>query len=63
MTQTSPPGSGIIVLTGAAGRIGRMLRDRLARPGRVLRLVDIAPLVAGAPARRSSRRRSPTWPR
>jgi hypothetical protein len=45
MTQTSPPGSGIIVLTGAAGRIGRMLRDRLARPDRVLRLVDIAPLV------------------
>jgi uronate dehydrogenase len=38
------PGSGIIVLTGAAGRIGQMLRDRLARPGRVLRLVDVAPL-------------------
>lgn len=46
MTQTSPPGPEIIVLTGAAGRIGRMLRGRLARPGRVLRLVDIAPLAA-----------------
>jgi NAD(P)-dependent dehydrogenase (short-subunit alcohol dehydrogenase family) len=46
MTQTSPPGSGIIVVTGAAGGIGRMLRDRLARPGRVLRLVDTAPLSA-----------------
>jgi uronate dehydrogenase len=43
MTGTAP-GSGIIVLTGAAGRIGLMLRDRLARPGRVLRLVDVAPL-------------------
>jgi uronate dehydrogenase len=41
---TSLPGSGTIVLTGAAGRIGRMLRDRLARPDRVLRLVDTAPL-------------------
>ncbi len=47
MTQTLPPGSGIIVLTGAAGRVGRMLRDRLARPGRVLRLLDTAPLSAG----------------
>jgi uronate dehydrogenase len=44
MTQTSPPE--IIVVTGAAGRIGRMLRDRLARPGRLLRLLDSAPLVA-----------------
>jgi uronate dehydrogenase len=43
---TSPPGPDIIVLTGAAGRIGRMLRDRLARPGRLLRLVDTAPLSA-----------------
>jgi uronate dehydrogenase len=39
------PGTGLIVLTGAAGRIGMMLRERLARPGRVLRLVDIAPLA------------------
>jgi uronate dehydrogenase len=47
MTHPSSPGPEIIVLTGAAGRIGRMLRDRLGRPGRVLRLVDIAPLTAG----------------
>lgn len=32
----------VIVLTGAAGRIGTMLRTRLARPGRVVRLVDVA---------------------
>jgi hypothetical protein len=34
-----------ILITGAAGRIGTMLRSRLARPGRVLRLLDIAPLT------------------
>ena len=34
-----------ILVTGAAGRIGSMLRTRLARPGRVLRLLDIAPLA------------------
>jgi len=33
-----------ILMTGAAGRIGTMLRSRLARPGRVLRLLDVAPL-------------------
>jgi uronate dehydrogenase len=33
-----------ILITGAAGRIGSMLRSRLARPGRVLRLLDVAPL-------------------
>ena len=37
----------IVVITGAAGRIGGMLRERLARPGRRLRLVDVAPLTAG----------------
>ena len=31
-----------ILITGAAGRIGTMLRPRLARPGRVLRLLDVA---------------------
>jgi L-alanine-DL-glutamate epimerase-like enolase superfamily enzyme len=30
-----------ILITGAAGQIGRMLRPRLARPGRVLRLFDV----------------------
>ena len=37
----------VVVMTGAAGQIGGMLRTRLARPGRVLRLLDIAPLTAG----------------
>ncbi len=37
----------VVVMTGAAGQIGGMLRTRLARPGRVLRLLDIAPLAAG----------------
>jgi len=37
----------VVVMTGAAGKIGGMLRTRLARPGRVLRLLDIAPLTAG----------------
>ena len=37
----------VVVITGAAGRIGSMLRPRLARPGRTLRLLDIAPLTAG----------------
>ena len=36
-----------ILMTGAAGRIGTMLRTRLARPGRTLRLLDVAPLTAG----------------
>jgi uronate dehydrogenase len=33
-----------ILITGAAGRIGTMLRSRLAAPGRVLRLIDVTPL-------------------
>jgi uronate dehydrogenase len=37
----------VVVMTGASGLIGGMLRQRLARPDRVLRLVDIAPLTAG----------------
>jgi len=37
-----------ILITGAAGRIGTMLRPRLARPGRTLRLLDTAPLPAPA---------------
>ncbi|MBO0776247.1 MAG: NAD(P)-dependent oxidoreductase, partial [Actinobacteria bacterium] len=36
-----------ILITGAAGRIGSMLRPRLARPGRTLRLLDVAGLTAG----------------
>jgi uronate dehydrogenase len=37
----------VIVITGAAGLIGSMLRPRLAAPGRTLRLLDLAPLTAG----------------
>jgi uronate dehydrogenase len=36
-----------ILITGAAGGIGTMLRPRLARPDRTLRLLDIADLTAG----------------
>jgi len=36
----------IIVITGAAGRIGTMLRTRLAAPGRLLRLVDVKAVAA-----------------
>ncbi len=35
-----------ILLTGAAGGIGTLMRPRLAWPDRVLRLLDIAPLPA-----------------
>lgn len=38
-----------VLITGAAGRIGRALRPRLARPGRTLRLLDLAPLDPAAP--------------
>jgi uronate dehydrogenase len=34
-----------VLITGAGGRIGRMLRCRLARPGRELRLLDPSPLT------------------
>jgi uronate dehydrogenase len=37
----------IILITGAAGRIGTMLRSRLAQPGRTLRLLDTSPITAG----------------
>ena len=37
----------VVVITGAAGLIGSMLRPRLARPGRTLRLLDLAALTAG----------------
>jgi nucleoside-diphosphate-sugar epimerase len=36
-----------ILITGAAGNLGRLMRPRLRRPGRVLRLLDVA---APAPA-------------
>src|SRR6202142_3572207 len=37
----------VVVITGAAGLVGSMLGPRLARPGRTLRVLDIAPLKAG----------------
>jgi nucleoside-diphosphate-sugar epimerase len=37
-----------ILITGAAGGVGTMIRPRLARPDRTLRLLDIAPLAPGA---------------
>ncbi|MCW0212162.1 MAG: NAD(P)-dependent oxidoreductase [Pseudonocardia sp.] len=33
-----------VLITGAAGGIGRMLRERMPREGRTLRLLDIAPI-------------------
>jgi hypothetical protein len=38
----------IIVITGAAGQIGTMLRSRLAGSGRVLRLLDVVPVAPEA---------------
>ncbi|WP_242891263.1 NAD-dependent epimerase/dehydratase family protein [Actinomadura litoris] len=38
-----------ILITGAAGLIGSFLRPRLARPGRTLRLLDIADMGEAAP--------------
>src|SRR5271155_5929062 len=37
----------VVVIAGAAGLVGSMLRPRLARPHRTLRLVDLQPLTAG----------------
>ncbi len=41
-----------ILITGAAGSIGTMLRPRMARPERGLRLLDIAPLPPAQPGER-----------
>ncbi|WP_435127010.1 NAD-dependent epimerase/dehydratase family protein [Actinacidiphila sp. bgisy144] len=38
-----------VLVTGAAGRIGRALRTRLARPGRTLRLLDVAETAPAGP--------------
>jgi uronate dehydrogenase len=37
----------IILITGAAGTVGKILRPRLGKEGRVLRLLDIAPMTPG----------------
>ena len=39
--------TGTILITGAAGGVGGLLRPRLARPGRTLRLLDLAELTPG----------------
>lgn len=57
MPEWRPPtGRGIvpavtdrILITGAAGAIGGMLRPRLARPGRTLRLLDVATIPDAGP--------------
>ena len=36
-----------ILMTGAAGSVGTMLRSRLAKPDRILRLLDVTPMTAG----------------
>lgn len=36
-----------VLITGAAGGMGTLLRPRLARPGRVLRLLDVTPVSPG----------------
>lgn len=41
-----------ILITGAAGGIGTMLRPRMARPERILRLLDITPLPQAEPGER-----------
>jgi uronate dehydrogenase len=43
-------GVSTILITGASGRIGSMLRTRLARPGRTLRLLDVVPPPPLVPA-------------
>ena len=53
----------IILITGGAGRVGAMLRPRLARPGRTLRLLDLTPPDSPGPGEEVVGRRSPTWPR
>jgi uronate dehydrogenase len=38
-----------VLITGAAGIVGTLMRPRLRREGRVLRLLDVAPLPAAEP--------------
>ncbi|MGW4845216.1 NAD-dependent epimerase/dehydratase family protein [Nocardia brasiliensis] len=41
---------GRLLITGAGGGVGTLMRPRLARPGRTLRLLDLAELSAPGPA-------------
>jgi uronate dehydrogenase len=43
VTQSDAPPQQRILITGGAGKIAALLRPRLARPGRVVRLLDIRP--------------------
>ena len=52
----------VVVITGAAGLVGSMLRPRLARPDRTLRLLDLVPLTAG-PGEEAIQASVPTWTR
>ncbi|RCG24892.1 NAD(P)-dependent oxidoreductase [Streptomyces diacarni] len=38
-----------VLITGAAGTVGTLMRPRLRRPGRVLRLLDLAPQTPAEP--------------
>lgn len=38
-----------LLITGSAGKVGQLLRPRLARPGRTLRLLDVAPQAPAGP--------------
>ena len=37
-----------VLITGSAGVVGTLMRPRLRRPGRVLRLLDLAPQTAAS---------------
>ncbi|MCX4097096.1 NAD-dependent epimerase/dehydratase family protein [Nocardia sp. alder85J] len=41
-----------VLITGAAGIVGRLMRPRLARPDRVLRLLDVRPIDPAGPGER-----------
>jgi nucleoside-diphosphate-sugar epimerase len=43
-----------VLITGAAGGVGTLLRPRLARPDRILRLLDIVPVSDGDEVRTAS---------
>lgn len=47
--------TGVVLLTGAAGLIGTALRTRMVRPGRTMRLLDVAPLGELAPGEEAVR--------
>ncbi|GAA0270255.1 NAD(P)-dependent oxidoreductase [Cryptosporangium japonicum] len=47
--------AGVVLVTGAAGLIGTALRTRMGRPGRTLRLLDVAPLGDAAPGEETVR--------